>query len=525
MRGIIPVGLHRAGVRSYQEGRQVETDGRTERFSPADMLNRPTPASIPSRSLMEERPSFKDYWAARTTGPPPAMSTASMMSPGADNIWFTPAQKLWGAGLVTGIGGIVDAAGKYPVPPGDDTTILEMLRSERMPSMVEHYKTGHPVIGTLQGLGLLPLVGYAKAASGPVRTALGVEKVAAKTPAPTGIAAIPMTRRKLRVVAGAGTTGIAALGTGIGRVTKGANTMAAASAGRVGAKVGQMTRRADIRGFHDWVVNKLVNPLIAKQVQKGLQQADNPLSVTSRGRVITRRVELFTGDGEKVKYPDDDIGSSSWSQENFGERMGPWLDHYGLDADDFNVLDMSYQEKGGVGTVGRDLLRTDALTGGKPKETKLRFDKEEALDYAEEIKNDPDSFLSLDEDELKRLNESGELPEWAEPITVFGESGGAEIKLYEHLGVPVIKDEFGSVFVPNEVGLQKLELHQMKQVMGDDFPEIMGTYPVHPRLQMARFRDKPVGPFYGPGHHLAEISDRSPVWPVVENYLDIPLAK
>ena len=56
---------------------------------------------------------------------------------------------------------------------------------------------------------------------------------------------------------------------------------------------------------------------------------------------------------------------------------------------------MSYQEKGGVGTVGRDLLRTDALTGGKPKETKLRFDKEEALDYAEEIKNDPDSFVDL----------------------------------------------------------------------------------------------------------------------------------
>ena len=483
MRGIIPVGLHRAGVRSYQEGRQVETDGRTERFSPADMLNRPTPASIPSRSLMEERPSFKDYWAARTTGPPPAMSTASMMSPGADNIWFTPAQKLWGAGLVTGIGGIVDAAGKYPVPPGDDTTILEMLRSERMPSMAEHYKTGHPVIGTLQGLGLLPLVGYAKAASGPVRTALAAtrtgSRVAAKTPAPTGIAAIPMTRRKFLEKAGIAGAGIAALGAGIGRATKGAKTKAAAAAGRVGAKVGQLTRRADIHKFHDWVVNDMAHPTI---VERGLE--DNPLSMyTSQGMASDRAFwgnPWFGGGGSQTEHL---VARRRGFISTIGsEEMVPVLNRYGLDAGDFHLLD----------DQGDDFFRAQALTGVKPKEVI------------------PGAQVDVPGDKnIWGWNDTGD---------TSGKISRPDISLFEHHGVPVFKDEAGRVFVPNEVGLQKLELHQMKQVMGDDFYEIMGTSPVH-------LRDKPVGPFYGPGHHLAEISDRSPVWPVVENYLDIPLAK
>ena len=467
MRGIIPVGLHRSGVRSYREGRQVET---------ADMLSRPIPASMPQSSLMDERPGFRDYWAARTRAGDPAAAPPSIRAE--EQTWFTPAQKLWGAGLVTGIGGIVDARGKYPVPPGDEATVPEMLRSERMPGMVEHYKTGHPVIGTLQGLGLLPLVGYAKAASGPVRTALAAtrtgSRVAAKTPAPTGIAAIPMTRRKFLEKAGIAGAGIAALGAGIGRATKGAKTKAAAAAGRVGAKVGQLTHRADIHKFHDWIVGGYGRAAEPRSLPAGLVAGDKVewRTVGSQRRSTNPLAPNARTLAGSKGYPE---GVHLMPEESVN-----WLKNYGLDPSDYHIIS---NERGGA-----DAARVRNIESSP--ETIV------------------DSFVA----------------------------NGNKTNLHEIHGVPVVEVPGIWSYVPNEVGLQKLELHQMKQVMGDDFLEIMHTYPNYANLYPGFIRDRyrpsfpgappeRVGPFYGPGHHLAEISDRSPVWPVVENYLDIPLAK
>lgn len=494
MRGIIPVGLHRSGVRSYREGRQVET---------ADMLSRPIPASMPQSSLMEERPGFRDYWAARTGAVDPAAAPPSIRAE--EQTWFTPAQKLWGAGLVTGIGGIVDARGKYPVPPGDEATVPEMLRSERMPGMVEHYKTGHPVIGTLQGLGLLPLVGYAKAASGPVRTALGVEKVAAKTPAPTGIAAIPMTRRKFLEKAGIAGAGIAALGAGIGRATKGAKTKAAAAAGRVGAKVGQLTHRADIHKFHDWVVNDMAHPTI---VERGLE--DNPLSMTSD--------RAFWGtplDDNPLRLTlrpvtDDLVARRRGFISTIGsEEMVPVLNRYGLDAGDFHLLD----------DQGDDFFRAQALTGVKPKEVI------------------PGAYVDAPGDKnIWGWNETGD---------TSGKISRPDISLFEHHGVPVFKDEAGRVFVPNEVGLQKLELHQMKQVMGDDLPDWMEEGARSMAREQEVFHNSPGEYLEDAFNNLTDteklsipgIAGRYPddpagitggdalIWPALENFYSIPLAK
>ena len=48
---------------------------------------------------------------------------------------------------------------------------------------------------------------------------------------------------------------------------------------------------------------------------------------------------------------------------------------------------------------------------------------------------------------------------------------GQKINLHEIHGVPVVEAPGIWSYVPNEAGLRKLELHQMKQVMGDDLPD------------------------------------------------------
>tara|TARA_R110002153_G_scaffold193269_1_gene346650 strand:+ start:27 stop:2822 length:2796 start_codon:yes stop_codon:yes gene_type:complete len=83
---------------------------------------------------------------------------------------FSPAQMLWGAGLLTGAGGIAEAGGKYPEPVDRKASIYEMVTGPRTPSAVENWETGHPWIAGLQTLGaVIPGGAYLKAGSGPVR--------------------------------------------------------------------------------------------------------------------------------------------------------------------------------------------------------------------------------------------------------------------------------------------------------------------------------------------------------------------
>ncbi len=95
---------------------------------------------------------------------------------------FSPAQKLWGAGLATGVGGIVDALGDYPEPPSRETSIYGMLTAPSMPSVKEHWQTGHPWIAGLQSVGaVFPGAAYAKAAYRPVRGAIAEIRTARAT--------------------------------------------------------------------------------------------------------------------------------------------------------------------------------------------------------------------------------------------------------------------------------------------------------------------------------------------------------
>lgn len=83
---------------------------------------------------------------------------------------FSPAQTLWGAGLLTGAGGIAEAIGKYPEPVDRTASIYEMMTGPRTPSALEHWQTGHPWIAGLQTAGaFFPGAAYLKGASGPLR--------------------------------------------------------------------------------------------------------------------------------------------------------------------------------------------------------------------------------------------------------------------------------------------------------------------------------------------------------------------
>lgn len=120
----------------------------------------------------------------------------------------TGLQQAWLWGLMTPPGIAADISGKYPVPPGRETSFKEMIAGEKIPSVVEHFKTGHPVRGGLQVLAGLPyLRPFLKAGQGIYRTARPAS-VMSDTP--------NIGRRKFVVGTGAAAT-IAGLG-GLGRI-------------------------------------------------------------------------------------------------------------------------------------------------------------------------------------------------------------------------------------------------------------------------------------------------------------------
>ena len=176
--------------------------------------------------------------------------------------------------------------------------------------------------------------------------------------------------------------------------------------------------------------------------------------------------------------------------------MVPVLNRYGLDAGDFHLLD----------DQGDDFFRAQALTGVKPKEVI------------------PGAQVDVPGDKnIWGWNDTGD---------TSGKISRPDISLFEHHGVPVFKDEAGRVFVPNEVGLQKLELHQIKLGMGDDLPDWMEEG----ARSVAR-----TGSYHSPGDYLEDafnsLSDTEKlsipgitegdavVWPALENFYSIPLAK
>ena len=342
---------------------------------------------------------------------------------------FSPAQQAWGAGLVTGVGGLVDIFGKYPGPPSGEASFSEMSTADTMPSAKEHWQTGHPWIAGAQMLGIIPFVPPAAAIAKPI-----IKRVAASKPAQAGIATVKdtpaaekvrkgieelsMTRREFIEKTGAVSAGIAGLGIGIEKMVKPIKAKAAATTARVAGKAAELTHRADIHKFHDWITNMTV---------AGREGSDFPLA--ARGKGVTtghERTRAVVGETDMKFGP------------QVPREAGEWLDEYGLDVSDFHLLD-------GEDVATGDWART-----------------EDILNSLEDPSGTRGSVLT------EIAGEQGI------PIiksTPYGDAN--HIRLYERHGVPILSDGDWRVFVPNEVGLQKLELHQLKQVMGDDLPDYL----------------------------------------------------
>jgi len=77
---------------------------------------------------------------------------------------YTPAEISQFGGLLTGAGGIADLLGYYPVTPDRDTTFTEMVRGPKGPSFFENIRNQDYLDAAVQSLGVIPLVGIARAA-------------------------------------------------------------------------------------------------------------------------------------------------------------------------------------------------------------------------------------------------------------------------------------------------------------------------------------------------------------------------
>lgn len=73
----------------------------------------------------------------------------------------TEAQALNFAGLMTGLGGVVDIFGEYPQMPAEGVSVEEMLAGGTNPSLLENLREGEYLEAGLQALGAIPLVGAA----------------------------------------------------------------------------------------------------------------------------------------------------------------------------------------------------------------------------------------------------------------------------------------------------------------------------------------------------------------------------
>jgi len=77
----------------------------------------------------------------------------------------TVAQALNFAGLMTGLGGVVDLLGGYPQMPAEGVGFKEMLAGETNPSLLENLQEGNYLDTGLQLLSVFPLVGAVKPAA------------------------------------------------------------------------------------------------------------------------------------------------------------------------------------------------------------------------------------------------------------------------------------------------------------------------------------------------------------------------
>jgi hypothetical protein len=368
---------------------------------------------------------------------------------------FSPAQKLWGAGLLTGVGGVADAFGYYPEPPSREASIYEMTTAPSTPSVKEHWQTGHPWIAGLQSVGaVFPGAAYLKAASGPLRR--GIASIRGAEPAVEALSdLISPARRQFLKQAGLATAGIAALGAGIGKVASGAKagaaaaaTKAAAPVARVAAKVGQLTQRANINKFHDFMVDNvnefldiMSESLPVREAQKLQAEMGNPLRSGSR---------TVAGEptGHYSMMPEE---ASDWLKEDFG-----------LDSRDYHII----SDEWGSADAHRVSL----------------------------IENSPETIV--------------------DSFVVDGQ----KINLHEIHGVPVVEAPGIWSYVPNEAGLRKLELHQIKQSVGDDFPDWLKEHD----MTYGEFHDMT----YNERLSIPGVAEGdADIWPALKEFYSIPLAK
>jgi len=86
----------------------------------------------------------------------------------------SPTQTLWGAGLFSGLGGIADVFGFYPVPQSRNASIYEMVTGPKSLSANQNLEAGHPVIAGLQTMGAaFPGLAVVKAGAKPLQKGVG----------------------------------------------------------------------------------------------------------------------------------------------------------------------------------------------------------------------------------------------------------------------------------------------------------------------------------------------------------------
>ena len=374
------------------------------------------------------------------------------------------AQALWGTGLITGVGGIAEAGGVYPEPPAHGTSIYEMLTGPRTPSVKEHWQTGHPWIAGLQTLGaVVPTAAYVKAASGPIRR--GIASLRGADDLPEGVAAqladLPddASRREFLKNLGLTAAGIAALGVGIGRGVRPASTAA-----RVASRA-LPSSRPNIAGFH-----KLFSGLVNTKAPPWYLLENSNVSQWERLRAL-RHIDVS-------EYDDlgDIVDPSRWMSRNLDEGVD-WAgmsERYGLGPDDFHILDVN----------------TEIAVPSIPSNTSV---------YSPELNTSiyEDLFGRIDTASI-HLRPTNPVPDLVKPSHVqdFMEEvrGGAlhvdrfprilddgKVAIDEVMGVPVVRGKaMGNaagqrswlggdhqLMIPTEQGLRKLELHRLKQGVGD----------------------------------------------------------